>query len=770
MNTSSGHNWRTGLKLLLLVGLAMGVGWQIAPAMAAPFAYVSNNVSNTVTVIDTATNTVVGDPIPVGNLPEGVAITPDGQHAYVTNLGSDTVSVIDTATNTVVGDPIPVGGGPAGVAITPDGQRAYVTNYGSNTVSVIDTATNTVVGDPIPVAVGGGPVGVAITPDGQHAYVTNPGSDTVSVIDTATNTTVVGYPYPGIKVGGRPDGVAITPDGQHAYVANVFSDSVSVIDTATNTVVVNPGIRVGRNPIGVAITPDGQRAYVTNSNFGTVSVIDTATNTVVGDPIPVGGSPQRVAITPDGQHAYVTNPGSGTVSVIDTATNTVVGNPIPVGIRPLGIAITPMGPRLAGPRLARWKLTTALPKPSAVAGLTGKELNIINGRAYVFGGQNATGSRLLTNVYFSALNADGSLGPWVETTPLPKTRPYFDYATVNIGNYVYLITGADGSEDVYYAPILADGSVGQWIPTAPLASRQTFAAAAYGNFIYVAGGNSGGTINLVTYTSVNADGSLQSWQNTTPLLEPIQSHTMVATHGRLYVVAPSNRVYYAAIEPEGTVGPWTSTSSLPVPENGLYGYSSFELNGYLYTVAGNLNTSYYAQILADGSLAAWQPTTALPATRLYTRAGAHNNFVYVAGGYDGANFFRTVYYSPLAAKVGGAVTGLEVGGVSCVNNKTSQTVNVADPAATWNCEEAGLVVNSKDGIRMTVTGNVDLTAPVGGSSTGLLLNSVRCINDTTRQALTIDMKNLPPSWNCEAAGLQVNSRDIIRMNINGGAE
>jgi YVTN family beta-propeller protein len=38
----------------------------------------------------------------VGNRPEGVAVTPDRKRAYVTNMNSDTLSVIDTATNTVV--------------------------------------------------------------------------------------------------------------------------------------------------------------------------------------------------------------------------------------------------------------------------------------------------------------------------------------------------------------------------------------------------------------------------------------------------------------------------------------------------------------------------------------------------------------------------------------------------------------------------------------------------------------------------------------------
>ena len=68
---------------------------------------------------------------------------------YVTNFGvQGSVSVIDTATNTVLGAPIAVGSGPYGTAITPDGRKVYVVNSGDNTVSVIDTATNTVIAAP----------------------------------------------------------------------------------------------------------------------------------------------------------------------------------------------------------------------------------------------------------------------------------------------------------------------------------------------------------------------------------------------------------------------------------------------------------------------------------------------------------------------------------------------------------------------------------------------------------------------------------------------
>ena len=104
------------------------------------------------------------------------------------NWLSQTVSVIDTATNTVV-KTVAVGDNPVGVAVHPDGSRVYVANEYSHTVSVIDTATNTVV-KTVAVGVGSFPFGVTVHPDGSRVYVANEGSGGVSVIDTATNTVV----------------------------------------------------------------------------------------------------------------------------------------------------------------------------------------------------------------------------------------------------------------------------------------------------------------------------------------------------------------------------------------------------------------------------------------------------------------------------------------------------------------------------------------------------------------------------------------------------
>src|SRR5258706_4787745 len=133
------------------LALALTLACLLGPASTrAQNAYITNQSSNTVSVMDTGTDTVIAT-IPVGVTPFGVAVSPDGSKVYVANISSNTVSVIDTATNTVsatitVGPPPPDICAPIcdmAVAGSPDGSKVYVTNTFSNskTVSVTDTAT-----------------------------------------------------------------------------------------------------------------------------------------------------------------------------------------------------------------------------------------------------------------------------------------------------------------------------------------------------------------------------------------------------------------------------------------------------------------------------------------------------------------------------------------------------------------------------------------------------------------------------------------------------
>ncbi len=295
--------------------------------LAAPFAYITNSSSNSVSVIDTSTNTVAAT-IPVGNGPSGVAVNSAGTRAYVVNTTDDTVSVINTSTNTVIAT-ITVGLGPVGVAVNTAGTRVYVANSISNTVSVIDTSTNTIITN---INVGTTPRGIAVNLADTRTYVSNNFSGTVSVIDNTVNAIIAT-----VVVGNAPEGLDLNPTGTRVYVANTSDNTVSVINTSTNLVMVNTA--VGTNPKTVAVNPAGTRAYVTN-NFagaaGTVSVIDPSTNLVVGLPISVGNGPVGASINPLGTKVYVANNVSGTVSVIDTIANSVTATII-VGNNPIAL-------------------------------------------------------------------------------------------------------------------------------------------------------------------------------------------------------------------------------------------------------------------------------------------------------------------------------------------------------------------------------------------------------------------------------------------------
>lgn len=202
---------------------------------------------------------------------------------YVTNTTDGTVSVINTATNTVAAT-VTVGGNPQGVVVSPDNSRVYVSN-GIAGVAVIDAVTNTVT-TTISTGASSLPIGVALTPDGQYLYVVkgNAVTATVGVYKTSDNSLVTT-----ITVGGSAYGIAISPDGTKAYVT--YSDNISVINVTTNTVTSTIADGAGAQPLGVAFTPDGTKAYVVNYGAGNVYVIDVATAAITGSPIVVGTNP-----------------------------------------------------------------------------------------------------------------------------------------------------------------------------------------------------------------------------------------------------------------------------------------------------------------------------------------------------------------------------------------------------------------------------------------------------------------------------------------------
>jgi YVTN family beta-propeller protein len=92
-----------------------------------------------VAVIDTALGRVVGE-IPIGSAVSTLAVSPDGRRLYVGSLSGKSVTVVETATNKIVGTPIALPGEPVEIAITPDGRTAYVAD--GIQITPIDLATD----------------------------------------------------------------------------------------------------------------------------------------------------------------------------------------------------------------------------------------------------------------------------------------------------------------------------------------------------------------------------------------------------------------------------------------------------------------------------------------------------------------------------------------------------------------------------------------------------------------------------------------------------
>jgi gliding motility-associated-like protein len=282
------------------------------------YAYIPNYNDNTVSVVNTITNSVVATS-PVGSAPLSVSVTPDGSKVYIGNVLSQDVSVINTATNSVIAT-IPIGASASGVRVNNTGTTVDVSIQGG--IKEIDVATNTVTGM---ATAAGNFIGLAVGPNNEFVYgadYNNPGS--VTQFDLVDN--VVTFK---VTVGAFPYGLTLSADGSRLYVINDQSSNVMVIDVATATVIAT--IPVEQTPRGCELSPDGNTLYVTNAFGPTISVINTSTNTVT-QTIPCGANPAGINISPDGKILYVvTTPGLESIS---TATGAVLST-TPVGGQPL---------------------------------------------------------------------------------------------------------------------------------------------------------------------------------------------------------------------------------------------------------------------------------------------------------------------------------------------------------------------------------------------------------------------------------------------------
>lgn len=315
-------------------GPALLAGLMLLSAQAGVFAqtmaYVPNQKSGNVSVIDTSTDTVVrtlSGQDAFGKRLQQIALDDSGKLLFVVDAAHDKLSALDIASDKVQKS-IEIEEDAEGVTISPDGKTLAVCVEGSHHVLIVDAASLTIKANIT--TQGKNPEHCAFTPDGKSVVTSNEGTSNLDVIDLATNTSVGLIP-----MSGHPRGMGFIPGTSLLYVAQETANVVDVVDLGSRKKL--KSIPTALRSAGVVVSADGKRVFVSNGGAGTISVIDVAKGASVAD-IKVGERPWNPALTPDGKKLYVANGRSNTVSVIDTTTLKVIKE-IAVGDMPWGVVI-----------------------------------------------------------------------------------------------------------------------------------------------------------------------------------------------------------------------------------------------------------------------------------------------------------------------------------------------------------------------------------------------------------------------------------------------
>ncbi|MBN2495460.1 MAG: hypothetical protein JXR96_12770 [Deltaproteobacteria bacterium] len=341
--------------------------------------------------------------IPVGELPWEINLKPivssdEERLAFVSNQRSDTVSVVDLNTEAVVGS-IAGFAEPASLAIRAEQRELWVGNRANGTISIVDLDSwelkdEILLGSFEPTLMVAGPGGADVylreryEMFGHHVWC-------VSRIegDTRTTRALVPYDYHDVE---NHDALAVSPDGDRLYVARDNYELIDVYDAFTLALL--DSVDIGRSATSMALVWGGEVAVVTNYREDSVMFLDTGTWEEIAV-IEGVRSPAGVDLDTLGGMAVVTNMVSGwtehTVTFIDLA-KADAAYTVDVGNWPTTVELTTGGKQALVVNANSDSITSitglapdyGAPTPRAGSVLVADERR---GKLHLLGGEDASG-------------------------------------------------------------------------------------------------------------------------------------------------------------------------------------------------------------------------------------------------------------------------------------------------------------------------------------------------------------------------------------------
>jgi YVTN family beta-propeller protein len=330
---------RATMKLLLNLFTVGSLACVLSQTgLAQPRIVQTNSGTDTISMIDPATNKVVGEikGIPVNH---GAAAAPDGTKLYFSSEAEQTLDVVDSKTFAIT-KKIPLSGRPNNICISKDGLKVYVAIISEpGAIDVIDTVKlariKTIPGK-------GGEHNVYVTPDGKYLVAGSVAGKNMMVFDTKTDA----LQWSLFDQGVRPIAFETNPDGstKRLFVQLSNFHGFAVVDFATHKEVRRitlPDIPASERDMGpynespshgLGVAPDGKSLWVTSRMNRKAYEYSLPDLKLLGE-VPVGKSPDWVTFSPDSKTVYISTGGVNAVSAIDIASRKEVAR-IPVGESP----------------------------------------------------------------------------------------------------------------------------------------------------------------------------------------------------------------------------------------------------------------------------------------------------------------------------------------------------------------------------------------------------------------------------------------------------
>ena len=311
---------------------------------------------------------------------------------------------------------------------------------------------------------------------------------------------------------------------------------------------------------------------------------------------------------------------------------------------------------VAGACVGAWQTATPLPRPST-------EIRAVayGGHLYATGVGTGHGLSQSNQVYYAAINPDGTLGSWVQTSSYLQFRDGMSDTVVANGR-LYVgpasLGNSQSTNNFDVATIDAGGGLGSFSVTTPTPQPADVAGViAEGGWMMVFGGAFSSPFDDVWYAPINPDGTLGSFTATNPLPQVRSGPEVVLVDGRVYVMggrptngSVANDVWLAELAPGSGVGGWSTVTSLPAAATHLAAFATgrriVTIGGYV-SGSQQLSAVNVTRVRSDGSLGPWVADRPLPEGRHSPGVTTSGGYVYVIGGRTPAGGTTTVLYAPI---------------------------------------------------------------------------------------------------------------------------